>query len=200
MLILKKSEVFPFNYRHSSKKRCFSTQLQWSVWKSPFPMHRSTHRLTELMPEPQGKVIKKSRHRDILLQAIIYLPWEPQRRKIQTYEGSCPQERKGTKNSELGKPLTSTLHFIICHLLSEVKPEIDATVTSLADWKFSLPTWEKHQGDIAVHSISYLDFWVAMLITVAPHWGRSLHTHRILHVLAILALILQMNEKTWSYW
>lgn len=33
-----------------------------------------------------------------------------------------------------------------------------------------------------------------MLVTAAPHWGRSLHTHKILHVLAILALSLQ-NEK-----
>lgn len=145
MPILNKAEVFPLTTYMAEKGGASTHKYNKAPGNLHFP-----GRGARTDPLTNGRNPERDQHqRNVLLQASLNLPFEPQSGKTQTPSGTCLG--KGMKNSELGK--TSLLHT----------PSLTTPLWSKAaqsqrqqEEHSLLPTWEQQQGDVAVHGISCL--------------------------------------------
>lgn len=145
MSILNKSEVFPLTTYMAQKESASAHKFNKAPGNLHFP---GTGALTD--PLTNDRTPGRGQHQwDILLQASLNLPCEPQSGKTQTPGGACLG--KGMTNSELGK--SSLLHTP--SLTTPLWSKATQSQRQQREHSF-LPTWEKQQGDISVQGMSCL--------------------------------------------
>lgn len=148
MPTLNKSEVLPLTTHMAQKGGASAHKFNKAPGNQCFP---GTGALTDLLINARTLGRDQYQWDLFFLKPALICPVNPRVGKHRTPEDTWLG--KGMKNSELGK--TSCLYTPLHHtqLLSEAKQQSQRQQKEHS----LLPTWEKQQGDIAVHRISCLE-------------------------------------------
>lgn len=133
MVILNKSKGFPLTTDTAQKEGASAHKFNKASGNLPFPCTGAHTDPQNSCQNPRERSAESPDTGTSCYKQVFICHANPRVGKSRLKKATALRKGKIRKIQSWGKPLTSRLHSNIRHLLSEVKREIDAVVTSLAD-------------------------------------------------------------------